>query len=431
VSTLTERLRAIVKPGARRPPLAGDAREVSTLEDALGGSWERDGRSFVVERRSPSDEQHGGVSVLDIADALEQEAGHASLLGKRTPASAPFLFLDLETTGLSGGAGTYAFLVGCGWFEGGAFVTRQHLMFTFDAEKPMLEAVGSELRRAGTLVTFNGKSFDAPVLETRYLFHRLEWPAMHLPHIDLLHPARRFWGELTCSLTALEERVLGATRTGDVPGFEIPGRYFQFLRSGDARPLSSVLEHNRRDLLSLAGLTSDLLRLLSDGPLRARDAREALALGHLYGRSGKSARAKDAFESAIRRCKAPEHAATKIDALRALASALRRERQFEAAAICWRQLSELSGCPAHVAREAKQALAIHHEHRLRDLATAKTFALQSLDGDNNRAWNDAVRHRLARLERKMDGAASGRLQFPSLPSRPSCGSPRSAPQTSS
>src|SRR5205085_2805540 len=113
----------------------------------------------------------------------------------------------------------------------------------------------------------------------RYLFHRLEWTACSQPHIDVLRPARRFWKEDDCSLGVLEQQILGAWRKDDVPGFEIPNRYFQFVRSGDPKPLAAVLEHNRLDIVSLAGLASRLLEIVGGGPDYAENAREALALG--------------------------------------------------------------------------------------------------------------------------------------------------------
>src|SRR6185503_10999532 len=142
------------------------------------------------------DTTHGRSRVGDIASDYVLSTSHAPMLSGGAPARAPFVFIDLETTGLNGGAGTYAFLVGCGWFgDDGAFITRQHLLTTFADERPMLHAVALELRDAGALVSFNGKSFDAPMLETRYLFHRLDWQGGCLPHIDVLHPSRRFWRE--------------------------------------------------------------------------------------------------------------------------------------------------------------------------------------------------------------------------------------------
>jgi hypothetical protein len=362
------------------------------------------------------------------------------------------VFFDLETTGLSGGAGTYAFLVGCGRFvDGGAFLTRQYVLAAFGDERSMLETVARELTGAEALVSFNGKSFDAPLLETRYLFHRLDWTAARLPHIDVLHAARRFWGRTprergddsaSCSLVALEHQVLGMRRIDDVPGFEIPGRYFQFVRSGDARPLAAVLEHNRLDLLSLACLTARLMHLIAEGPDEAADPREALALARVYGRSGLDARACEAFERVLSMCapvadgRVPAHASARLerssapvmdasasiahlgasmalietDALRALACAARRARRYEDAAALWRQVLEVAGCPERAACEATRALAIHHEHRSRNLAAAKAFAQRSLDSRMRTAWNDAVKHRLARIERKM--TAEGKTDSP-------------------
>src|SRR6266545_7497786 len=145
--------------------------------------------------RRESSTRHGRDAIGDVAVRLQAGSEDAALFAGGAPARPPFVFFDLETTGLSGGAGTYAFLVGCGRFgTDGAFVTRQFVMTRYADERPLLEAVAGELAGAGALVSFNGKSFDAPVFETRYLFHRLKWIAAELPHIDALHPARRFWG---------------------------------------------------------------------------------------------------------------------------------------------------------------------------------------------------------------------------------------------
>jgi uncharacterized protein YprB with RNaseH-like and TPR domain len=432
---------------ASAPPEPGGSRiPRPDIEQILGGEFREAAgrRSFVVTRRYEPHTAYGRTSIGELADRLEGAHESAPLVSVEA-ARAPFVFFDLETTGLSGGAGTHVFLVGCGWFdERRSFVTVQHLLLDFPSERMMLAAVAADLARAGAIVSFNGKSFDAPVLETRYLFHRLESPCAAIPHVDVLHPARRFWGQdgdSSCSLVALERQVLGARRQGDVPGFEIPGRYFQFIRSGDPRPLAAVLEHNRLDLVSLAGLAGQLLHMLEQGPGAARNAREAVALGRLYSRAGLDARAEEAYASALRLGGAMP--AVRIEALRALALAARRRREYEAAAERWRQLLDVPGCPRPAAREATEALAIHHEHRARDLAAAKTFALKSLELAPPPAWTgrggsrragggDAVRHRLARIERKL---ANDRRELfpssPSLPLPPSCGSRRSAPRTSS
>jgi uncharacterized protein YprB with RNaseH-like and TPR domain len=331
----------------------------------------------------------------------------------------PMVFFDLETTGLSGGAGTLAFLVGCGWFaDDGAFVTRQFVLLRHADERQLLVMVGRELARAGVLVSFNGKSFDAPLIETRHLFHRLPWPARRQSHLDMLHAARRFWGDAAesgCSLAALETLVLGARRSGDVPGPDIPARYFEFVHTGDAGPLADVLRHNRLDLLSLAGLTSRLLDLVRNGPATARDACEALALGRLYARCGMTRRAVEAYEVAF----AAGAAFVRRDAARALARLYRRARRWDDAAAFWQELLAIPSCPPHLAREANEALAVHHEHRARDLTAAKAFALASLGAPSRTpavhasAWTRAVRHRLGRIERKLRKAQVSRLDFES------------------
>jgi uncharacterized protein YprB with RNaseH-like and TPR domain len=401
------------------------------IEEILGGDWRgpglRDARCLVVDRGTQASEALGRVCVGDVARVFERGAEGAAVL-TGAPARPPFLFLDLETTGLSGGAGTCAFLVGCGWFDGhGGFATRQYVLARPADEPVMLEMVAGDLAEAGVLVSFNGKSFDVPVLETRYLFHRLEWIGRQLPHLDVLHPARRFWrsdgaeapGAMACSLASLEREVLGAHRTGDVAGYEIPSRYFQFVRTSDARPLVDVLEHNRRDLLALAGLAARLLHLVADGANEAQDAREAFAVGRVYERAGRDRDAADAFERALALVASPAPAASAgtsgriaAGALRSLAVLARRGRRYDAAALRWRELVDRPGCPPRLAREGLEALAIHHEHRVRDLQAAKTFALQGLEraappgtDGTNAAGDSSLRHRLARLNRKMARAA--------------------------
>jgi uncharacterized protein len=416
--SLADRVRGILKPPVGTDLPEGDAVRTLTsaargdAEEAIGGKWKTGsgGRHFLVERRFDADRKYGRGTVQDVAERLDANAAYASLLAAGAPSRLPFLFLDLETTGLSGGAGTYAFLIGCASFtDDGSFVAKQYLMISPADERAMLQAVAGELESAGALVSFNGKSFDAPVLETRYLFHRLAWPAASLAHVDALHPARHFWNEPGgCSLTTLEAAVLGARRTGDVSGMEIPARYFQFLRTGDARPLGAVLEHNCLDLLSLAGLAGRLLELLAGGPSTTRNAREALALGRMYRRSGMNSRAHEAFVRAVE-LTAGRWSDVRAAALHELALSDRHARRYEDAAVRWQALVESPNCPALVRRAAAEALAIHHEHRVRDLPAARAFALKSLDSPGGPAWRDAVRRRLTRIDRKLERDVNRRI----------------------
>jgi tetratricopeptide (TPR) repeat protein len=341
------------------------------------------------------------------------------------PTAGPLLFFDLETTGLSGGAGTLAFLVGCGFFDAEGFHTRQFFLSGYEAERELLDALTALAGRFNGLVTFNGRTFDVPLIETRYLFHRLESPFADMPHFDMLHPARKLWrrrdvarpshrerwsdgrpgDRASCALGALEEAILGVERFGDVPGAEIPSRYFNYLRTGDLAPLAAVFEHNRLDLLSLAALTAIAARMAGEGPAGAPSPHEALAMGQIYVRLGRWDEADTCFARAAGLGEAPWDARSvdrdlRADALRHLALERRRRHRHEEAAEAWRQLLDAGADPGF-AQEARRALAIHHEHRARDLEAARRHAERALASEQDPVEAEALRHRIARLDRKL------------------------------
>jgi uncharacterized protein YprB with RNaseH-like and TPR domain len=446
---LSARLRAIVQSGPPKP-----ARELTYEPDdgyrnaavldidraasALGGRRcsTRYGECLVIERRYESDRGHGAVQIgdceladlapLTVLDPSLSLARHEhsvvagidpSAFSRREAQSPRIVFIDLETTGLTGGAGMVAFLVGCGYFDLGAFQVRQFLLTSHSAERALLAACAEFFDDVDLIVTYNGKTFDLPVMETRWLFHRMQPSLDGVCHFDMLHPARRLWrsDEQGCRLSTLERTLFDVRRTGDVPGLEIPSRFFHFVRSGDPCPLEPVLEHNRIDLVSLAAVTAHAARLVQEGTPRCRDGAEALSLGKVYERAGHSERALACFERAASDSGA--HVDVTAEALYLQARRLRREQRFTEAAAVWRTILALSesrfGRPsvllAPLRQIATEALAVHHEHRERDYAGAKELALLLLDeleGGSFRPKVDATRHRLARLERKMDRRSS-------------------------
>ena len=463
---LSSRLRAIVKGGSSRPaagsPDGGGLRELTYEPDTggyeavmdiarvgamLGGRVAETsfGQCLVIDRRYEADRFHGTIRVgdcdLEDCDALgildpalrsqtpvaelptcEQTSdwGQTPVGPLRTfPRT---VFIDLETTGLSGGAGTLAFLVGCGYFDLGAFQVRQFLLTSHAAERALLTAVADFFEGADLIVTYNGKTFDVPVMETRWMFHRLRMPLADVPHFDMLHPARRLWRsragaggdieESGCRLSTLEQTLFDVTRVGDVPGLEIPGRFFRFLRSGDPRPLEPVLEHNRLDLVSLAAVMARGMQLARGGALSCRDGAEALALGRVYERAGALHRADACYTCAVDSGR-PE---VRGEALYRLGLRLRRERRFAEAADSWRAIIELTeprsvramARLADVRQFATEALAIHHEHRERDLDGARELALFALQ-DGAGAREDGMRHRLARIDRKISEKLTRRV----------------------
>ena len=421
---LTSKLRAIVRSGPPKPvreltyePDDGyrnaAALDPEYVANALGGRRvsTRFGECMVIDRRYESDRWHGGVQIgectlEDLESLRVLDPALSEVAPRRT------VFIDLETTGLSGGAGTVAFLVGCGYFDLGAFQVRQFLLMSHSGERALLAAVAEFFEDADLIVTYNGKTFDVPVMETRWLFHRMEMPLDGVPHFDMLHSARRLWkhDEQGCRLSTLERSLFDVRRVGDVPGLEIPSRFFGFVRSGDPRPLEPVLEHNRIDLVSLAAVTARAVKLARDGHDACRDCAEAVALGKIFDKAEHVSRAEACYRYATQ---SPE-ATVRADALYRLAVRLRRDRRFADAAAVWRELMDFTeprsmrrGILGDLRQVAVEALAIHHEHRAKDLAGARELALVALEEAGGRTQN--VRHRLDRLERKLSKKQEARL----------------------
>ena len=434
---LTSRLRSIVRPPRTGQDGSATPRRELTYEpddgrgyertldpdqvaSALGGRWVSNsfGQCLAIDRRYESERWHGDVQIgdCDPGDVSSLRVLDPGLTvpdsGVRDGANRRTVFIDLETTGISGGAGTVAFLVGCGYFDFGAFQVKQFLLTSYSAERALLAAAAELFGDADLIVTYNGKTFDVPVMETRWAFHRMRAPLDEVPHFDMLHPARRLWksrgvqpDDGGCRLTTLERVLLNMRRVGDVEGFEIPGRFFQFLRTADPRPLEPVLEHNRLDLISLAAVTSRALRLTSSGEPACRDGIEALSVGRVLERAGLMDRAAACYERAAE----ASCLETRAEATYRLGLRWRRHRRFVEAADCWRALLAITDVPVRqrgrvvsaLRQFAIEALAIHHEHRARDLRSARELALFALEMDDESNHAAGMRHRLARIDRKL------------------------------
>jgi uncharacterized protein YprB with RNaseH-like and TPR domain len=185
---------------------------------------------------------------------------------------ADVLFLDTETTGLAGGTGTRAFMIGAARWESGRFALRQLTITTLAGEAAMLEQLRAWLGPATVLVTYNGKSYDAPLLTTRFRLERMASPLQGLRHIDLLHPVRRRWRAQwpNCRLATVERQLLGVVREDDLPGAQAPAAWLRFLRAGDASDLYRVLKHNAQDLRSLAGVLEHMVALEAENVVAER-----------------------------------------------------------------------------------------------------------------------------------------------------------------
>lgn len=320
-----------------------------------------------------------------------------------------FLFLDTETTGLAG-AGTIAFMVGVAFYECNAageveaLVVRQYFLRDHGDEPAMLLMLDELLAQKAGLITFNGRSFDLPLLDNRYLMNRMRSALFDLPHIDLLPPSRRLWRNRlgSCALSALEPRLLGLRRSGeDVPGWLIPSLYHNYLQTGDARELLRVFYHNRMDMLSMVTLTSRVVRQFAladagDHPI------DLYSLGKWQADLELAAEA----EQALRLATAGDLPLELFhQALFQLAGLLKRNGRREEAVQVWQQIAATS----FESVEAHVELAKHYEWHGGDIARAIDWTQQALAlvaswGRSQRVAmvRDELRHRLNRLQRKKD-----------------------------
>jgi uncharacterized protein YprB with RNaseH-like and TPR domain len=443
VSSLGDRLRRLRRPDAGPVPVPErlDAAETSLLggvEDGLtlkerlellvaATTARSRGRRSIGPPTRPLEEiiegqriqnDHGEFFLVESDLHLETRHGEMPLSRFRTlvPGSVGILtgeapldsfdltravFLDTETTGLAGGTGTAAFLVGLGFVEGDRFRVRQYFMRDYHEEPALLAGLAEDLGRFPFLVTFNGKMFDVPLLETRFRLDRGRFPLSEAPHLDLLHPARRLWKARleSCRLQTLESEILGVRRRGDVPGEAIPGIYFDYVRGRGAEAMARVLEHNRLDIVSLAALAVEACRWIEEGA--AEDPRDVLSLARVLER----ARLYERSEAAYRRAVACDRGALRTAALVRLASRAKRAGDHARAADLWAEAAASGDLLA------LRELAIHHEHRSRDLAASLAAVERGLvlvEGrpGSSRLAADFARRR-ERIRRRMSRGGGG------------------------
>lgn len=364
------------------------------------------GGFYLVQQDFPADHCQGSAPLGGALEAAgEQIALSASDAELNAFNPRATLFVDTETIGLAGGAGTVAFLVGAGYFTGDVFRVDQCFMRDFDDEEPMLGYLAELFQNHETIVGYNSKSFDLPLLRTRFVQHRIPFRLDGYMHYDLVHAVRRLWKPRLgdCSLGNVERKILELHRHGDVPGHFIPQRWFDYLRTRDARPLRGVFYHHQMDILSLASLTGLVARLLrTPGGGAFEHEQDRLALVQLHHRQK---RFEEARELARRFLAAAESAPLRIEALRLLASSCKRLGDWDE----MRDACTAILCEHPRDLDTRIELAKLYEHRLRDLGRAaaccrESIALFEERGSLNAAEAAAAfRKRLVRIERKMGG----------------------------
>jgi uncharacterized protein len=372
------------------------------------------GQYFLANQILPFGRPYGKFCVGDVAHA-DLTPLELFLKGEAIPDPSSVVYLDTETTGLAGGTGTYAFLIGIGAVDGSGFRVRQFFLRDFTEEKAVLSALAEALEPYELLVTFNGKTFDVPLLETRYTLARMRSPFARIVHLDLLHPARRLWKLRleSCQLKNLERELLGIERNGDVPGAEIPQIYFDYLRTRSAKGLQPVFFHNALDIMTLAGLAIEVGQTIAKaGDDVSCDSRDLFSLSRILERAGEIELATSTCQRALARG-LPD--SVEPQALWHLAARRKRERRHEEAVDIWMKIV----CRrSRYTVEAYEKLAMYYEHRARDATRALEFAEAAFqylrENSSSKSCLERLSHRRERLLRKLREtiAASG-MQAPS------------------
>ncbi len=280
------------------------------------------------------------------------------------------LFFDLETTGLTGGTGTFPFLIGIGYFKDNLFTVEQFFLPDFGREYEALRCLNDALPDYNYLISFNGKSYDLPLLKSRFILNRLQTEWERLIHIDLLHMARRIWKDSldTLQLGSIEERLLKRKRTGDIPGGLIPQAYFTFLQSGVVHDMIRIIEHNYLDIISMADLII-LLAKMEDNPLHVTDSAALIRMAKLaYEQDNTSYfnRVWNRFEARQEVIPAP------LKRWRSLMA--RREKNWELACALWEELLEDRAYYFFALEE----LAKFYEHQQNDFRQALVYTQRGL-----------------------------------------------------
>lgn len=409
--SLSDKLKSLgVQVGSRELP-APRRKRGYPIEDVLPGRLHPtpNGDTYIVETVYPLDYTYGETGLQGFASlkTIAEWAGEGNSLHAeriKNCSSQAFAYLDIETTGLMGGTGTYAFLVGLGRFEQDGFHLAQFFMRDPIEEPAQLLAIEEFLAPCEALVTYNGKSFDVPLLTTRYISQSWNAPLASLAHVDLLHIARRLWRERLSSRTLgnVETFILGARRTEeDVPGWMIPRMYFDYLQDGDARPLKSVFYHNAMDVLAMAALLNHVTRLLED-PLNAHPVNplDLAGIGRLYEDIGRTEEACQCYSRCLEN-DLPDD--LRWETLKRLSFLKKRAGDYHAAVELWQQAALHKHIYAHV------ELAKHYEHRVGDNQEALKWTKGALDhilspgfpSYARQEWLEELDHRLERLQRKL------------------------------
>ena len=406
MSSLTNKLKSLgVQLGADKIKAPVKPAAYPRLVDIFNGSWENtiSGDCFVIRKTFHPDYVHGNTSLFKDLDLSILE-GDPSLAGISGIPLKQFLFIDTETTGLAGGAGTYVFIIGAAKFENGKFHFAQFFLQDPASEPAQLAALEKFCINTKVIISYNGKSFDLPRIKTRFKFNGWPPPFEDIYHLDLLHIARRLWKShlSSCSLGDIEHHLLGKTRSSlDIPGWKVASVFFDYLSSGDPTPLSSVFYHNEEDVISLIALLKYIIDRLTNPLSRKYLANDDLvSIGIYLLNQNQDDSGQSVLSHVVENIDLPDHLHN--SALIHLASLYKKTYDYSKAVPLWEKIASLDYIQAHT------ELAMYYEHKCFDYQESIHWALSAVEvikkqsksetGDKNL---QAFDYRLSRLKRKL------------------------------
>jgi uncharacterized protein YprB with RNaseH-like and TPR domain len=377
------------------------------VEEVMSGSVIETprGKHFETEKLYPLHKRHGSFDISDLLQLPEDLL--TALSDGSIPACHPrrWAFLDTETTGLAGGSGTYAFLIGIGSVDEEGFRVRQFFMREYSEEASQLHAVAQYLDRFDVMITYNGKTYDQPLLETRFRMSRMKPPFGRLEHLDLLFGSRRLWKLRleNCRLSYLENQILGLEREGDVPGELIPHYFFEYVRTQRAVRLIPIFHHNVMDIVSLACLTAIVPEAFrSPAELTVRHGADLIGIARWLREAGQTEECLAMLRRAVD--------AGLPDALlfRTLFDIAVLEKKAGREDVALSAFSELAASPNPYRGRAYEELAKYYEHRERNYAMALEMARAQDDSPERQRREQRLQLRLQRTARVR---ACGKLEL--------------------
>lgn len=397
---LSEQLKKLGVRFGKDKPLLATAKKKIPIESLVDGH-EFDtifGKIFSSTRNYSKNHKHG-VAPLKPFSRYQvlcdwAQAGHLADVDIED-----FVFLDTETTGLSGGTGTIPFMIGAARFIGDNFVLEQLFLRNPSEEKAQLTALTQFVDGAKAVVSYNGKSFDLPIINTRYILNRLSNPFPEMEHVDLLHITRRVWKRRLreCKLGNIEREVLFFKRTGeDIPGYLVPEFYREYLVNGDGSQIAGIFYHNRIDVVSLSALFTWLAALLEDpSDERILHPQDLLSIGHLMERLDREELAERIYRSELLD---GLNQTDRINALISRARLLKRNGKISEAIPLWKEAVEIGSV------EAAVELAMYYEHNLKDYPSAIKFtesAISMLTNENSANSASKIMHALEHRKKRI------------------------------